>query len=76
VPLGLLCAGLAVPSLRSGLLPPPVAWAGLAIAVAGELSVLSLVIPQAGVLVPLTRVPAFVWLVWAGFRLPAERAVP
>lgn len=70
VPLGLLCAGIAVPSLFAKLLPRGLAWAGLVIAAVGELSALSLVIPGALFLVPLTRFPAFVWLAWAGFELP------
>jgi hypothetical protein len=44
-----------------------------ALAVIGELSALSLVI-QALFLIPLTRFPGFVWLIAAGFRLPARRA--
>jgi hypothetical protein len=43
---------------------------GLALAVIGELSALSLVIPQALFLIPLTRFPAFIWMIVAGFRLP------
>jgi len=78
VPLGLLCAGIAVPSLFGRLLPRRLAWAGIVLGVVGELSVLSLIVPHALYLVPLTRFPAFVWLAWAGFRLPASRnaAVP
>jgi hypothetical protein len=71
VPLGLLCAGIAVPGLLSRLLPRYLAIAGIALGVVGELSALSLVIPQALFLVPLTRFPAFVWLVWVGFKLPS-----
>jgi hypothetical protein len=74
VPLGLLCAGIAVPGLVGGHLPRRLAWAGIALGVVGELSVLSLAIPQALYLVPLTRFPAFVWLAWAGFKLAPTRA--
>ena len=73
VPLGLLCAGIAVPSLFGGQLSRRLAWAGIAIGVVGELSALSFVIPDALFLVPLTRFPAFVWLIWAGFRLSPTR---
>lgn len=69
VPLGLLCAGIAVPSLLGRHLPRRLAWAGIVLGAIGELSAFSLVIPQALFLVPLTRFPAFVWLAWAGFRL-------
>lgn len=72
VSLGLLCAGLAVPSLFGRHLSRRLAWAGIALGVVGELSILSLVIPQALFLVPLTRFPAFVWLAWAGFQMKAE----
>jgi hypothetical protein len=70
-PLGLLCAGIAVPSLMIGLLPRRLAWAGIILGAIGALSSLALVFPAALPLVPLTRFPAFIWLAWAGFRLPA-----
>jgi hypothetical protein len=73
VPLGLLCAGIAVPSLVGRHLPRGLAWAGIALGAVGELSALSLVVPQALFLVPLTRFPAFVWLAWAGFRMSGSR---
>ncbi len=51
------------------------------LAVAGELSWLSFVIPGALFLIPLTRFPGFVWLIATGIALPntiagsAQRAV-
>jgi hypothetical protein len=45
-------------------------WFGLILAVIGELSWLSMVVPAALFLIPLTRFPAFVWLIAAGFLLP------
>ncbi|MGK3961411.1 hypothetical protein WMF38_50940 [Sorangium sp. So ce118] len=74
VPLGLLLAGICVPALIMGLLPRWLAVAGLVLAAIGELSALSLVIPGALFLVPLTRFPGFIWLIVAGFKLPRERA--
>jgi hypothetical protein len=74
LPLGLLCAGISVPALFMRLLPKWVAVMGIALGVIGELSALSLVIPQALFLIPLTRFPGFVWLIAAGFRLPNRRA--
>jgi hypothetical protein len=65
---------IAVTSLFTSLLPRTGAWIGIAIGVVGELSWLSLIIPQALFLVPLTRFPAFIWLIWAGFRLPNKAA--
>jgi hypothetical protein len=70
VPMGLLIAGISVPAAIMKLLPKWLIMFGLALAVIGELSALSLVIPQALFLIPLTRFPAFIWLIVAGFRLP------
>ncbi|MBV9088843.1 MAG: hypothetical protein JO044_02880 [Mycobacteriaceae bacterium] len=75
VGLGLLVAGIAVPSLRLGLLPQRVAGAGLVIAVVAELSALALIWPALSVLLPAGRVPALVWLVVAGALLPVRRRV-
>jgi hypothetical protein len=73
VPLGLLLAGIAVPSLIIRLLPRPVAWAGLAIAVACELTALALLSPALAILLPIARFPALIWLVVAGVLLPRRR---
>src|SRR5882757_8265395 len=73
VPLGLLIAGICVPAAFMKLLPKWLVWFGLALAVVGELSVLSMVIPKALFLIPLTRFPGFVWLIAAGFALPNTR---
>ena len=59
-----------VPALIYRLLPRWLAVTGIVIAVVGELSALSLIGPSALFLSPLTRVPAFVWLIAAGLRLP------
>jgi hypothetical protein len=74
VPLGLLLAGIAVPSLIVGLLPRPAAWAGLIIAVVAELSTLALVFAPLAILLPIARFPALIWLVVAGVLLPTQRA--
>jgi hypothetical protein len=71
--LGLLLAGVAVPGLILGLLPRPLAWAGLVIAAVAELSTLSLLAPALTVLLPLARFPGLAWLVVAGFLLPRRR---
>jgi hypothetical protein len=55
------------------LLPRWLVIFGLALAVIGELSALSLVIPGALLLIPLTRFPSFIWLIVAGFKLPKTR---
>lgn len=73
VALGLLVAGMAVPSLILGLTPRPVAWIGLAIAVVAEFSTLVLVWPPLAVILPIARVSALAWLVLAGALLPLRR---
>jgi hypothetical protein len=73
VALGLLVAGMAVPSLILGLLPRPVAWIGLATGALAELTTLVLVWPELGVILPIARVLALVWLVVAGALLPLRR---
>lgn len=73
VALGLLVAGMAVPSLVLGLLPRPLAWIGLAIAALAELTTLVLVWPGLGPVLPIARISALVWLLVAGARLPLRR---
>jgi hypothetical protein len=75
VPFGLLAAGIGVTAGIMRLLPRWVAVFGVALGVIGELSSLSLVIPGALFLIPLTRFPGFVWLIAAGFGLASSRAV-
>jgi hypothetical protein len=74
VPLGLLIAGIAVPAAMQGLLPKWVVISGLALALVGELSWLDMVTSSALPLIPLTRFPAFLWLIAAGFLLPRAAA--
>lgn len=73
VALGLLLAGISVPARILRLLPKWLSALGIALAAIGELSALSLVIPQALFLVPLTRFPGFVVLVVSGFKLASRR---
>lgn len=75
VPMGLLIAGLSVPAAMMKLLPGWLVIFGLALAVIGELSALSLVIPGALFLIPVTRFPSFIWLIAAGFKLPETRSM-
>jgi len=76
VPFGLLAAGVSVSAGFAKLLPRWVVALGIVLALAGELSWLNLVLPQALPLIPLTRFPGFVWLVAAGFLLPGAVASP
>jgi hypothetical protein len=73
VPLGLLIAGLSVPSFFRRLLPRWLCVFGLVLALVGELSTLCLLVPNLLYLVPLTRFPGFIWLIVAGFSLPNSR---
>jgi hypothetical protein len=73
VALGLLVAGIAVPSLIVGLLPKPVAWTGLVIAVLAELTTLVLIWPGVAVLLPIARFTGLIWLIVAGALLPLRR---
>jgi hypothetical protein len=78
VPLGLLFAGISIPSGFFKLLPKWLVISGLLLAVCGELSWFSLVFPSLLFLIPLTRFPGFIWLIIAGFKLPntdAQRAL-
>jgi hypothetical protein len=71
VPLGILMAGVSITSLAYRLAPRWICYLGIALAVCGELSWLSLEIPRAAVLIPLTRFPGFLWMIAIGFTLPA-----
>lgn len=73
VGLGLLIAGIAVPALILGLLPRPLAWAGLVIAGVAELTTIVLIWPSLAVLLPIARFPGLIWLIAAGFLLPLRR---
>jgi hypothetical protein len=73
VTLGLLLAGVSVPSAFAKLLPRWLVWLGLIVAGVAELSSLSLVVPALGILLPLARFPAFVWLIGTGFAMPTSR---
>jgi hypothetical protein len=70
VPMGLLIAGVSVTAGFMRLLPKWLVGFGLALAVIGELSWLSMIFPKLLFLIPLTRFPAFAWLIAAGFLLP------
>jgi hypothetical protein len=71
--LGLLIAGLAVPSAVGRLLPRGLALAGVAIAAVAELSTLALISQPAAFLLPLARFGGLAWLISAAVLLPARR---
>ena len=72
VPMGLLIAGICIPAVFLKLLPKWLIVFGLVIAVMGELSWLDLITSKALPFIPLTRFPAFIWLIIAGFMLPGK----
>lgn len=71
---GLLVAGVAVPALILGLLPRWLAWVGLLVAAAAELSFLSMTVEPLQALLPLGRFGGLGWLIVAGFLLPRTRS--
>jgi len=71
--LGLLAAGLAVTALFARLLPRPVVFIGLLFAFIAELSTLSVITDSLAFLLPAGRYPLLIWLIVAGFQLPATR---
>lgn len=70
VTFGLLTAGVSVTSHFFHLLPRWQVWFGIFIAVAGELSSLSLVALPAASLIPVVRLCGFIWLIAVGTTLP------
>lgn len=72
---GLLAAGVCVTSYFKKLLPGWVIWLGMVVAVAGELSSVSLVNYYFTLAIPVTRFVGFVWLIAAGAKLPSEPVV-
>ena len=73
VPLALLLAGVAVPSLILGLLPRPLAWAGLAVAAAGVLSTVTLLTSTVDFTLPAGRFAGLIWLAAVSVTLPRSR---
>lgn len=70
MPFGLLMAGVSITAGAMKLLPKWLVGLGLVLAVVGELSWFSMVVPAAGILIPLARWPGFIWLIAVGFTLP------
>jgi len=70
VAFGLLAAGVSVTSHLARLLPRWLGVLGMIVAVAGELSSLSLIAYPANLAIPVTRFVGFAWLILVGGRLP------
>jgi hypothetical protein len=71
--IGLLIAGIAVPALILRLTPRWLAWTGLVIAAASELSFFSLLLPGVSALLPIGRFAGLLWLLVVGLILPRSR---
>jgi hypothetical protein len=72
-PLGLVVAGIAVPSLILGLVPRPLAWAGLVIAALSLLSTFALLTPALYFTFPIGRFVGLAWLIAVSVALPHNR---
>jgi hypothetical protein len=70
VAFGLLAAGVSVTSHFARLLPRWLVVVGMIVAVAGELSSLSLIAYPPNLAIPLTRFVGFAWLILVAGRLP------
>jgi hypothetical protein len=73
VPLALLLAGVAVPSLILRLTPRPLAWTGLAIAAVAAVSTFTLVTSALDATLPVGRFGGLAWIIAASLLLPATR---
>jgi hypothetical protein len=71
---GLLVAGASVVAGLPGLVPRWLMLAGLAIAAAAELSVLTFLAPLFAWLLPLARFAGFAWMICLGALLPTRRS--
>ncbi len=65
--------GVSVSSGFAKLMPRWLVWLGLVVAAVAELSSSSLILPMAGILLPLARFPALVWMIGVGFSMPKSR---
>lgn len=70
---GLLVAGIAISALFGRVLPRPMAWAGVAVAVVCEIASLTVAFDALDVLLPIGRFGGLLWLLVLGFTLPANR---
>jgi len=73
VPLALLLAGVAVPSLILRLIPRPLAWAGLVVAAVGAVSTFTLIAPALDATLPIARFGGLAWIIAVSLLLPASR---
>lgn len=72
--LGLLVAGVAVPSRMFRFLPQRLCWAALAVAGVSELATLALAVDPLAFLIPIGRLGSIIVLIAAGVLLPTARS--
>lgn len=70
--LGLFIAGLSVPAGMYKLIPRWLMWLGIAVAVACELAMLTVLNFTAGYLIPVGRFVSIVWMIGVSLTLPAS----
>jgi hypothetical protein len=70
VTFGLLLAGIAVVAAFTGILPRPLALAGIVLAAAAEISALTFAVHGMAILLPVARFAGYAWIVAAAFLLP------
>jgi hypothetical protein len=70
---GLLVAGVSISGLLGRVLPRPVAWAGIGVAVLCEISSLAVAFDGADFLLPIGRFGSLVWMVAVAVTLPSTR---
>jgi hypothetical protein len=71
--LGLLLAGISVPSLLWRFMPRWLSWLGLVTASVAELTTLSFIFSEMFFLLPVSRGMSLLWLVGAGFKIAKTR---
>ena len=75
VPLGLLLAGTAVPSLLLGFGPRWLAWAGLVVAAISMLSTFTMLTPVFDFTLPIGRFGGLIWLIVVSVTMPPAGSV-
>ena len=71
--LGLLCAGISLPSLLGGFMPRWLCWLGLVTAALSEIVTISFIFYGAFFLLPIARFATLLWLVGAGFKIAKSK---
>lgn len=77
LPMGVFVGTVSMVARSSKLLPTWIAWSGMALLVIGVVSWFNVLLPATfpfPLLIPLTRFPAFAWLIIGGFLLPSTPA--